>query len=1341
MITCSPGAAVIEVLTEAMFELLEHVDGDDFITYHLLCGNETETIDNSATVSESQYVQECLARGVAPSVLLKPSNTLTDLDDLVLDEEEEAALAAAQQAALNPQVSAAAAIEAEIGFKLPDYAIAAHTAASVPPTTSQPNQVHNPQVAVPSIATTGNRPFSHSIGAQTQAPLSTGANHVGNSETAGFTQAAPEISPPELEDPFDQIPPPAVFGTPADAPKPNYAPPTTFSTPQQSIMSSQAPASTNNRSASTRMSARPSIASFTSNRKSIFENPALMHRASAGRNLGDTSYTARFQMPGDQIVTLVLQAVDSIANVKANLTQHLREQLGLDLGTDRYLFKVPGASFLTNEIETMKSLPYVHNCLMRGSQPMFIVLEKTSEAAKRIKKNNVEIGALIGRPLSWVQQDDEITSFRQSMTRLRYFERQNKDSQQAQEKDQLAGLPIHVGTLAAPTGPNNQTLVSLTLELLQVKKKVPVKAEETAAQFIQSHVEKQYIKQGKTTKAWSEFILKPPGLAEYIYGPYALHSFDYVRECIAKNKPVELMLVEISAVQKTKPAGPTSSPVVSGAGIPSSVTMVNGVPSVNGETIEESLEDESFLLDDPTIKYDQAEICLGKRPAESMSCISIWDMHRPFRLRVVGIENVSPISNSFMAAYSAAVSSSSKIPSSCDDCPLYMYMTAELYHGGEMLEHASWCSSVVPASNNPRWHEWAHFNVRMANLPRAVRVCFTAWVAKKPQRTDYADIPLAWVNMQLFDYKHELRTGCQTFKMWPDDRANPIGTTVQNDGKNPTSLYVQLDSYQLPVVFPTEPVNFPPYPVPTSMSNQEQAQVLRISESDPLYRMTKRDKQLMWKYREFCKSRPKALPKFLASVPMGDARAVQEMHRLLHIWAPIAPIDALELLDSRFADAQVREYAVRRLEQLSREELLDYLLQLVQVLKYEPYHETAFAEMLVRAALSNKAIGHHFFWYLKSEIHVPEISERFGLLLEAYLRGCGPHRAQLAAQNELQLKFVRAANMIKPLKDSERLAALRAELSQLSFNRDGVAIPLNPRIEVSGLKVDRCKYMDSKKLPLWLVFQNADPKGSDPYVIFKSGDDLRQDMLTLQMIRIMDHLWKKADLDFLLNAYGCIATGDEVGMIEVVLNSMTTAAITRTAGGATAAFREDPIDNWIRENNPTDGAYRLARDRFIYSCAGYCVATYVLGIGDRHNDNIMLTKDGRLFHIDFGHFLGNYKKKFGVKRERAPFVFTPDFAYVMGGKDSPDFNRFLDLCARAYNVLRKHANIFINLFAMMLSTGIPELRTIEDIQYLRDAFSLDLNEQQASQKFNELVYEAMSSRTTQINNAIHIWAH
>ena len=64
------------------------------------------------------------------------------------------------------------------------------------------------------------------------------------------------------------------------------------------------------------------------------------------------------------------------------------------------------------------------------------------------------------------------------------------------------------------------------------------------------------------------------------------------------------------------------------------------------------------------------------------------------------------------------------------------------------------------------------------------------------------------------------------------------------------------------------------------------------------------------------------------------------------------------------------------------------------------------------------------------------------------------------------------------------------------------SLPLNPCWVCKGLKVEKCKYMDSKKLPLWLVFENAEEGGKDIYVIFKAGDDLRQDLLTLQLFQV-----------------------------------------------------------------------------------------------------------------------------------------------------------------------------------------------------------------------------------------------
>ena len=43
----------------------------------------------------------------------------------------------------------------------------------------------------------------------------------------------------------------------------------------------------------------------------------------------------------------------------------------------------------------------------------------------------------------------------------------------------------------------------------------------------------------------------------------------------------------------------------------------------------------------------------------------------------------------------------------------------------------------------------------------------------------------------------------------------------------------------------------------------------------------------------------------------------------------------------------------------------------------------------------------------------------------------------------------------------------------------------------------------------------------------------------------------------------------------------------------------------------------------------------------------MVKTNGQLFHIDFGHFLGNFKHKFGIRRERVPMILSADFVEVI----------------------------------------------------------------------------------------------
>ena len=250
-------------------------------------------------------------------------------------------------------------------------------------------------------------------------------------------------------------------------------------------------------------------------------------------------------------------------------------------------------------------------------------------------------------------------------------------------------------------------------------------------------------------------------------------------------------------------------------------------------------------------------------------------------------------------------------------------------------------------------------------------------------------------------------------------------------------------------------------------------------------------------------------------------------------------------------------------------------------------------------------------------------------------------------------------------------------------------------------------------------------------------------MLTLQILKIMDKMWLDSGLDLKILTYKVVPTGIKEGFVEYV--DANVIEVLQQREGVSGALDRELLIKHLRSVNPTDKFGMKKYDsfqqhnNFIRSLAGFCVATCVLGIGDRHPGNVMVKDNGIFFHIDYGHILGHFKYKFGIKRERAPFLLTPDMAHVYI-KDQKD-EEFKNLCVEAYLILRRNANRLINLLIIMSSAGLPELNGLHDVYYLKKMLQLDQIEEDAAVYFKGLINQSKNEKFRLLDNIIHNFKH
>uniref|UniRef100_A0A671P1Q9 Phosphatidylinositol 3-kinase catalytic subunit type 3 n=1 Tax=Sinocyclocheilus anshuiensis TaxID=1608454 RepID=A0A671P1Q9_9TELE len=585
----------------------------------------------------------------------------------------------------------------------------------------------------------------------------------------------------------------------------------------------------------------------------------------------------------------------------------------------------------------------------------------------------------------------------------------------------------------------------------------------------------------------------------------------------------------------------------------------------------------------------------------------------------------------------------------------------------------------------------------------------------------------------------------------------------------------------------------------------------------PTKQLSSEEQDLVWKFRYYLTTQEKALTKFLKCVNWDLPQEAKQALELLGKWRPMDVEDSLELLSSQFTNPTVRRYAVARLQQADDEDLLMYLLQLVQALKYENFNdiqgglepaskrdsqgvltesstnmrlceifqnlngysdlffssqmastvtvmpstqkgkegtdgenlEQDLCTFLISRACKNSTLANYLYWYVIVECEDQDTQQRDPKTHDMYInvmrrfsqallkgdKSVRVMRSLLAAQQTFVDRLVQLMKAVQResgnrKKKTERLQSLLADNEKVNLSEiEPIPLPLEPQIRIKGIIPETATLFKSALMPAKLIFKTED--GEQYPVIFKHGDDLRQDQLILQIISLMDQLLRKENLDLKLTPYKVLATSTKHGFMQFV-QSVPVAEVLATEGN---------IQSFFRKHAPNDkGPYGISSevmDTYVKSCAGYCVITYILGVGDRHLDNLLLTKTGKLFHIDFGYILGRDPKPLPP-----PMKLSKEMVEGMGGMQSEQYQEFRKQCYTAFLHLRRYSNLILNLFSLMVDANIPDIALEPDktVKKVQDKFRLDLSDEEAVHYMQSLIDESVGALFAAVVEQIHKFA-
>lgn len=243
----------------------------------------------------------------------------------------------------------------------------------------------------------------------------------------------------------------------------------------------------------------------------------------------------------------------------------------------------------------------------------------------------------------------------------------------------------------------------------------------------------------------------------------------------------------------------------------------------------------------------------------------------------------------------------------------------------------------------------------------------------------------------------------------------------------------------------------------------------------------------------------------------------------------------------------------------------------------------------------------------------------------------------------------------------------------------------------SIIEITQVEQFESKTRPylVSVVVRNSESQEFHKKIIIKKDKDLRKESIISRLISILQLKLRQQVTKKILKSFESIPTYQilmlttEIGIVEFVEDSTTLRKINKT--GMT-------LQNYILQQNP-DGIVANIKNRFAQSLAISSCIAYILGLGDRHLDNIMINSRGQIFHIDYGYLLDNpITSILGAPNIKITHVMI-DF---LGGESSYHYKEFKKYIIQVYDVLRLYTNVIVNYYEMIGSEKFINWETFKD---------------------------------------------